>query len=93
MDKTPFSKKVEILHDLYLNHSTEYEDFILDNDLGVPLAVLIIQGCATPTEKGVKSVSDSFDSLCEILEIDKHGEYQNVGVMLTLANELEFEDE
>lgn len=87
MDKTPFSKKCEILHDLYLNHSTEYEDFILDNDLGVPLAVLIVQGCATPTDKGTQHVSDSFDSLCEILEIDKYGDYETIETMIGFANE------
>jgi hypothetical protein len=87
MDKTPFSKQCQILHDLYLNHSTEYEDFILDNDLGIPLAVLIVQGCATPTDKGMQHVSDSFDSLCEILEIDKYGDYETIETMIGFANE------
>lgn len=93
MDKTPYSKKVEILHDLYMNDSTEYEEFISHHDIGVPLAVLIFQGCATPTEKGILSISESFDALCEFLEIDKYGDYEDIGTMLTFASEVEFANE
>lgn len=84
---TPFSKRVEILSDLYMGYYGNYEEFIDDNDLGVPLAVAIIQGCATPTEKGVGFINESFDSFCELLDIDNYGDYEDIDAMIEFSNE------
>ena len=87
MTNTPFSKQVEILNDLYMDYGDEYSDFIEDNDIGVPLAVFITQGCATATPKGIEMITESFDSLCENLDIDNYGNYESLDYMLEFANE------
>lgn len=87
MTNTPFSKRVEILSDLYMENSEEYEEFISDNDIGVPLSVLITQGCATPSDKGIEYINQSFDSFCELLDIDRHGDYNSFDEMIEFANE------
>lgn len=84
---TPFSKRVEILNDLYMDHYDNYDEFISDNDLGVPLAVLMIQGCAIPSDDGVGFINQSFDAFCELLDIDNHGEYEDIDSMIDFANE------
>jgi len=84
---TPFSKRVEILSDLYMEYYVDYEQFIEDNDLGVPLAVLITLGCATASATGIEMINQSFDSFCELLDIDNHGEYEDIDSMIEFANE------
>lgn len=84
---TPFSKRVEILSDLYIEYSVDYSDFISDNDLGVPLAVSIVQGCATPTDRGELFINQSFDAFCELLDIDNYGDYNDIDSMIAFANE------
>ena len=80
MDNTPFSKKCEILHDFYMEHSgsDEYEEFISLNDLGFPAAVLVMNGGAVLLDEGERFVEETWQALCEELEIDHHGEYKSL---------------
>jgi len=86
MDSTPFSSKCEILYDLYMNYSDEYEEFIDANDIGVPAAVLSHIGAVTLTDKGIHSIEETWTSLCDILEIDPYGNYPTIEFMMEFAN-------
>lgn len=70
MDNTPFSKKCEIIHDFYLDYAYEHKDFVEVNDIGVPLALLIVQGCATPTIDGIDYIEATYIALCNMLGAD-----------------------
>ena len=86
MDNTPFSSKCEILYDFYMNYSDEYEEFIDENDIGVPAAVLSYIGAATLTDKGIHSIEETWISLCDILQIDSYGNYPTIEFMMEFAN-------
>lgn len=89
MDKTPFSKRVEILHDFYMDYSgsEEYDEFISLNDLGFPAAILLYTDAATLTDKGMTHVNDTWNAFCELLEVDSYGEYDNLDSLMEFANE------
>lgn len=89
MDKTPFSKRVEILHDFYLDYSgsDEYDDFILLNDLGLPAAVLSMMGAVTLTDIGISYVENTWRDFCELIEVDHMGNYNSLSQMLDMEDE------
>lgn len=89
MDKTPFSKKCEILHDFYMDYSesNEYKDFVKIHDLGLPAALLSFNGSATLTDVGIKHVEETWADFCELLKIDHHGEYEDLDSLIEFANE------
>ena len=89
MDKTLFSNKVEILHDFYMNYSSsnEYVDFMKIQDLGLPAAVLSFNGSANLTDIGIKYVEETWIALCELFEVDHHGEYDDYDSFMEFVNE------
>lgn len=89
MDKTPFSKRVEIMHEFYMDYSgsEEYDDFISLNDLGFPAATLSYTGAATLNDNGMAYVNDTWNALCELLGIDSYGDYDNLDSLMEFANE------
>jgi hypothetical protein len=86
---TPFSKKVEILNDFYIDYSGsgEYDDFIQLNDLGFPAAVLSIMGAATITDIGEGFIEQTWVALCELLVVDHHGEYDSLDDLMEMSDE------
>jgi hypothetical protein len=80
MNGTPLSKKCEILHDFYLDYAgtDEYEDFFRLNDLGVPAALLYMNGGAQLTEIGANFVEEAWIAMCELLEVDHLGDYESL---------------
>lgn len=85
---TPFSKRVQILTSMYqTERDTAYEDFIQTNDLGFPAAVLLTLGAVTLTDTGTRYVNDTFDALCDLLGIDRYGDFDNLDQMEAIANE------
>lgn len=87
MTNTPFSKRVEILNDIYLTQrDTDLEDFISSNDLGFPAAVLLTLGAVTLTPFGEGYINETFDALCNYLEIDNLGDYDSLENILEIAN-------
>ena len=75
--------QVAILSELWLKYSHEegFEDFIEYNDIGLPLAFMIENGLATPTESGEKAVTETFDLLLASLNIKDKG-YTNLDEVL-----------
>jgi hypothetical protein len=87
MDNTPFSKKCELLNEFYLNysHDDEFADFIDMNDLGIPAAVLVVNGGAILTDVGESFVEETWQALCEVLEVDHYGEYTSLDELIDFA--------
>jgi hypothetical protein len=87
MSDTPtnhFSKKCEILADLWLNYrdDEQLKDFIEYNDIGIPLGYAIAEELAKPTEIGVRYVEESYALLCEALELPDDIEWDSLDTML-----------
>lgn len=81
---TPFSEKCELLHNFYIAFLSddEYSDFIAINDVGFPCAYLSVMGYVDITPVGVLAVNETWNALCEMLEIDPHAEYASIGEMM-----------
>jgi hypothetical protein len=74
-NSTDFSDKCAILGDLWLNYRDDenFSDFVEYNDLGLPLAYLIVSGIVTPTDRAVTFVDETWDLLIQGLEIEDTG--------------------
>jgi hypothetical protein len=84
---TPFSNKVAILADLWINYrdDEQFKDFISYNDLGLPLGYIVNTELATPTDQGMLYINETFDLLCAALELDLEKEYESLQQMFELA--------
>ncbi len=80
---TDFKNKCIILGDLWLNYRGEtlFEDFIEYNDMGLPLAYMISEGIAEPTELGSKYVDETWDLFMGAMEIEDTG-FENLDQVL-----------
>ena len=73
---TPFSKKCEILGDLWTYHrdDEQFKEFFEYNDLGVPIAYgLVAKLIEKLTPDGVRYVEDSFLLLLSDLAVEDRG--------------------
>jgi hypothetical protein len=68
---TTFSKKCEILADLWMNYRNEetFRDFVEYNDLGLPLAYLLSANIVESNESGNRFVEEAFELLVTALGI------------------------
>lgn len=62
---TPYSNRVEILSDLWLNYrdEEEFEDFVDYNDLGLPLSFLLSNAIVKTTPTAETFVNETFELL------------------------------
>jgi len=88
MDSTRFSKQCKVLSELYDNFSDdeEWEIFFLEQDMGVPLALLFMRDACQPTEIGKAFVEESWNALCEVLDIDFFSDYDSLEAMLEFSD-------
>jgi hypothetical protein len=79
-----FSKKCEILADLWINYKADeqFQDFVEYNDLGLPLAYCIANGIALPTKLAEKYIDETYDVLVEALGASTDREYESLEDML-----------
>jgi hypothetical protein len=75
MSDTPtnhFSKKCEILADLWLNYrqDEQFADFIEYNDIGLPLAYAFANEIAKPTGIAEQYIEETYSLFLEALEIE-----------------------
>ena len=84
---TPFGKRVDILNDTYMNFTEdeEWSTFFDIYDLGVPLAVAVFRGGATANDQGMVWINEAWEGLCELLQIDSHGDYKGLEEMTDFA--------
>jgi hypothetical protein len=85
---TSFETRCEILSDLWLNYKAddEFKDFIVYNDLGLPLAYAISEGIVETTPPAENFINETFELLLAGLGIEDDG-FDNLDEMLGLAEE------
>lgn len=81
---TPFSNKVQILGDLWLNYrgDSEFEDFVDYNDLGLPLSFLLSNSIVKETSEAVELIDETWNLLLAALDISKDEGYSNLDDLL-----------
>jgi hypothetical protein len=83
---TPFSKKCEILGELWLKYrqDEELEDFLEYNDLGLPIAYAIANDIVKSTDMAKSFVEETFDLLLASLQVEDEG-WENLDELLSIA--------
>lgn len=69
-----------------------FSDFIIYNDLGLPLAQIIVYDLGTLNSDGEKVVEETWKNLCELLDLDPDEEYLSLDEMLDIY-ELDSEED
>lgn len=64
-----------------------FSDFVIYNDLGLPLAQAVVYDLANPTEDGKSLIRETWANLCELLEIDPDDEYESLDDLFGLEDE------
>jgi hypothetical protein len=72
---TSFINKITILSELWMNYrdDDELEDYIKYNDLGLPLAYLLMNEIVLPTEESDEYINETFELLLAALIVDDKG--------------------
>jgi hypothetical protein len=55
-----------------------YEDFFDYNDLGIPMAIAIMQDLVILTDAGEQVLEETWKELCLLFEADPNGEYESI---------------
>ncbi len=93
MSKTPFSKRVEILCDFYINYSEDesleegWKEYFSLFDIGLPLAFMTQVGIAEPTEKGKEYIDKAWEAYCNNLGINSEENYESIKETFDVARE------
>lgn len=84
---TPLSSRIEILADLWLNYKQDedFTDFFEYNDIGLPLAYILENEIAEPTESAHKFINETFELLLTGLEIEEDEGFESLDDLLSLA--------
>ena len=93
-------EKAEIIFEFINDYRGDeaFEDFFNYNDLGVPMAVMIVNDLVILNEGGVRVIDETWESLCENLnEADPDYDYESLNELIEKAvpfeNEEDLEDE
>ena len=55
-----------------------YEDFFDYNDLGIPMAIAIIQDLVILTDAGELLLNETWKEMCDLFGADPNGEYESI---------------
>ena len=55
-----------------------FKDFVIYNDLGIPLAQAVTYELAEPTEAGEEVIVETWNNFCNMLDVDPDGEYEDL---------------
>ena len=61
-----------------------YDDFFDYNDLGIPMAIAIVQDMVILTDKGEELINETWKELCEIFGADPEGQYESIDDVTSL---------
>lgn len=67
-----------------------FSDFIIYNDLGLPLAQIVVYNLGNLNDDGKKVVEETWQELCMLLDIDPDDEYDDLDDMIAAGG---FEDD
>jgi len=87
-------EKAEIIFEFINDYRSDeaFEDFFSYNDLGVPMAVMIVNELVILNEGGVQVLDETWESLCENLnDADPEYDYESLDELIEKA--VPFEDE
>jgi hypothetical protein len=87
-------EKAEIIFEFINDYRGDeaFEDFFSYNDLGVPMAVMIVNDLVILNEGGVNVLDETWESLCENLnDADVNYDYESLDELIEKA--VPFEDE
>ena len=84
-----FSKKCEVLSELWMNYRDDdnLKDFAEYNDLGLPMAYMNFTNLVNVTDEGRKYIEETYELLCSAIGIDSEEEYDSLNEMMGEANE------
>lgn len=89
MDKTPFSKKCEVITDfseMYADAEWAADYFSFYN-LGIPWAIGAHYNDLTLNDNGIFYVEQAWTGLLNLLGVDSYGEYDSLSTLMEIANE------
>ena len=78
---TPFSKKCDILAELWIGFrdDEEFKDFIKYNDISLPLAYFLSTDiCENPTQKGEEFIEETWGLLEGALDLSPDAEWDSL---------------
>jgi len=72
---TDFSNKISILAELWMNYRDDdhLDDFIEYNDLGLPMAYLLMNEIVLPSDQSEMYINETFDLLLAALTVKDSG--------------------
>lgn len=85
MSKTPFSKKCQILGELWLLYRDEarqheaWRDYFAWADVALPMAYFAWQDMVTVKPESKSYIDEAWDVFCEIISIDPNEHYVDLG--------------
>jgi hypothetical protein len=87
MTPTPYSDRIQILADLWLNYRNdeEFVDFIEYNDIGLPLAYILANEIVKPSDMSERFINETFDLLLAGLEIEEDTGFESLDDILGVA--------
>jgi hypothetical protein len=79
-----FSKKCEILGELWLNYRGDevFGDFIEYNDIGLPVSYMIDSDIVQATDLAKQYVEETFELFCEALSVSPNEDWSSLNEML-----------
>jgi hypothetical protein len=86
-----FGAKVQILSEFAeaYKYDDEFEEFFDSFDLGLPLAVVLMHGgVKSLTSKGSEWLLETWEGLCDQLQVDPYGEYADIDAMMEFSDEV-----
>jgi hypothetical protein len=87
-------EKAEIIFEFINDYRSDetFEDFFSYNDLGVPMAVMIVNDLVILNEGGVQVLDETWESLCSNLnDADVEFDYEDLDQLIEMS--VPFEDE
>jgi len=84
---TDFDDQAKILAHLYMHYKEEeeFEDFIEYNDVGLPLAYLVAEGLANPSDDGMRYIQETWELFLSGLGIEDTG-FENLEEVFNETN-------
>ena len=72
--------KAQIISDFVSENIDEplAQDFFEYNDLGIPLALAYVAELCTITDKGIEVLNETYDNVCDEMEVDNSIEYESI---------------
>lgn len=92
MDVEQISKILEEVAKEFTEGSIDrdfFSQFIIYNDLGIPLAQSLVYNLSTPTLEGERLILETWNNFCELLDIDPEDEYEDLDEIFEIYGEEE----